>query len=358
MLFRRTLKILAILLVTVLVTMHIALHMGTSALINSLKTWLMERRISTTIDLHSSGFIFPNGGRWREMRLTGNLGGQERNKLPWDRIHINIDQAEIRVKDWRCLQLEVVGRSVLIELDAWTNKKTYDNFGIGSTTVYLDRFELTANLLPEEPLRSIEAQATYHFDQLTSLLKNGTSNIAINTSGSIHFNLDGQIATIHLKCVVEAGRTRLYVDRTDLVRIGDMMDEGLTPSELDLLEAYPARALKILMMQRYATNKARIAHDHDLRVPEDAYRHVLWSYLLTKNFGAEFANIVLSAHETGVNKKLNSESERLMDLNNNSIGIKIALEGLPEAALLNQVMSRRDIVKSANPDGSSNSGAP
>ena len=80
------------------------------------------------------------------------------------------------------------------------------------------------------------------------------------------------------------------------------------------------------------------ARERDGSVPEDAYRHVLWSYLLTQEFDAEFAEKVTDAHEIG--STTNTEAEHRMDYNNNAVGRRYAAEGVAEPEVLSRV--RRD----------------
>jgi hypothetical protein len=82
-------------------------------------------------------------------------------------------------------------------------------------------------------------------------------------------------------------------------------------------------------------------------VPEDAYRHVLWSYLLTKEFGGAFAVEVTNAHETG--KTGNTREERLMDINNNEIGREYARRGEEEQELLKLTLTDPRVIRKPAP---------
>jgi hypothetical protein len=56
--------------------------------------------------------------------------------------------------------------------------------------------------------------------------------------------------------------------------------------------------------------------------PSGAFHHAYWSALITREFGADFANQFLYAHET---RPKSFKEETFMDLHNNQIGINIAL---------------------------------
>jgi hypothetical protein len=80
-------------------------------------------------------------------------------------------------------------------------------------------------------------------------------------------------------------------------------------------------------------------------VPEDAYRHVLWSYLLTKKFGPEFAEIVTDAHET---LPTNTAAERRMDFHNNRIGRDYAQRGIRRERILWLVKNDVNVIRYPN----------
>ncbi|WP_238314615.1 DUF6973 domain-containing protein, partial [Methylobacterium crusticola] len=82
------------------------------------------------------------------------------------------------------------------------------------------------------------------------------------------------------------------------------------------------------MIKDYAETTAHNAHAKDRTIPEDAYRHVLWSYLLTKEFGPAFASRVTDAHEQGPTG--NTPKERKQDYHNNAVGRRYAREGISQ----------------------------
>jgi hypothetical protein len=72
----------------------------------------------------------------------------------------------------------------------------------------------------------------------------------------------------------------------------------------------------------------------------DAYKHVLWSYLLTKAFGAEFARNITDAHETSED----SVSDYFIDRTNCAAGREFAESGYKENDLLALVREGREVV--------------
>ena len=78
-------------------------------------------------------------------------------------------------------------------------------------------------------------------------------------------------------------------------------------------------------------------------IPEDAYRHVLWSYLLTKRFGPVFARHVTDAHEEG--DPTDTAADHIMDYHNNAIGRQYALKHYRKDEILDRVLSDPNVIR-------------
>ena len=127
------------------------------------------------------------------------------------------------------------------------------------------------------------------------------------------------------------------------LRAAGHLDKDLTEAEIAIIHRYPEEAPKIAQITKYAKDKSKEARRRDPRVPEDAYRHVLWSYLLTKEFGPELAKEITDAHELGVTG--NTPRERRRDINNNEVGRRYALEGYTEDNILERVMRDPKVIR-------------
>jgi len=108
--------------------------------------------------------------------------------------------------------------------------------------------------------------------------------------------------------------------------------------ELVLVARYPMRAPVLLEIKRYVRRKSDEAKAQNSRVPKDAYRHILWSYLLTKKFNSVFAEQVTNAHEAGVEGTIKAR-DSFEDYHNNELGRKYAIEKVAEEQLLKKVMT-------------------
>lgn len=68
----------------------------------------------------------------------------------------------------------------------------------------------------------------------------------------------------------------------------------------------------------------------------DAIRHCLWSALMARRFGQDFAKACADAHEARGN---NVPGELAMDLHNNEVGRRLGATSYPEPELKNQCVS-------------------
>ena len=99
----------------------------------------------------------------------------------------------------------------------------------------------------------------------------------------------------------------------------------------------------IMSITSEARRTARESHARDRSIPEDAYRHVLWSYLLTRAFDEPFAQQVTDAHEI---LPTNTAAERRMDYINNLIGREYARRGVTQNQILYLVHNDPQVVRS------------
>ena len=134
---------------------------------------------------------------------------------------------------------------------------------------------------------------------------------------------------------------RLRFSRPDIEKIAQAADIVLSDDQIDLVSLYPLRVPELIRI----TDEARDFSQQEFPTQpwlEDALRHVSWSFMLTQEFGADFAKQVTDAHEK---KPGNTPNEHLMDYNNNAVGRIFAEDGIPFAELPLHVLAHQDIVR-------------
>ncbi len=189
------------------------------------------------------------------------------------------------------------------------------------------------------------AQAKIAIKDILTLITEGFSKTPIDFQGNASFLLNGAAIQGRLHTDRQVERSVLIMDKEDLRNfVSSHLAEQLTDSEIDLISNYPLRAPRLLKIRDDAELKARAAKGQNPNVPEDAYRHVLWAYLLTKAYGEVFSKQVTDAHERKI-AGTNPENDRRMDLNNNALGRRYALVGFEESSLLDMLMQDARAVK-------------
>ena len=178
--------------------------------------------------------------------------------------------------------------------------------------------------------------------QFQQILDNGNTKLNVALKGTLSLEYDGESKDVAIKTIRKDKMTYLQMEKESLLSIiGDSV-EDLTDAEVQVLADYPLRAAALLRIQKYAKNQAaKLAVQPNF--PEDAYRHVLWNFLLTNEFDEMFAKEVTDAHEIGAES--NSEFDHKMDYNNNALGRKYAKQGIKESDVQQRVLTDPNIIR-------------
>jgi hypothetical protein len=234
----------------------------------------------------------------------------------------------------------VVPTSKAVEALQLSNSKLVK--GIRSGRVEGSVFEVSTAVDLHNPVASIKSIAQKIFD----IAKKGSTTAEIRFEGKARMLIRG--ADLELKVLTKrtGGDVRFVLDRADIVRVSERFGDQLTPNEIKLLADNPMKAPMLFTIKDYAETEASRAYGYDNSVPEDPYRHVLWSYLLTKEFGAKFAKEITDAHEEGDTG--NSSQERKQDYNNNAVGSKYAKKGVEEDKILQRVRTDPEVMRNWN----------
>ncbi|QEG32839.1 DUF6973 domain-containing protein [Bythopirellula goksoeyrii] len=173
------------------------------------------------------------------------------------------------------------------------------------------------------------------------IVSDGTTIWPLEIDGKIICSVKNKPVELRLNVVPKGDENSLALIEEDVVALSPLFGEKLTQAEVKLISSHPLRASRLLQLKDEAETKSSRSSEKDPSVPQDAYRHILWSYLLKEAYGVEFAEQVGSAHEMGDTG--NTEAEREMDLHNNAIGRKYAEEGIRENEVLQHLMSDPEV---------------
>lgn len=191
-------------------------------------------------------------------------------------------------------------------------------------------------------LSQLKTELNRYMAQMKGLFNEALLNTNMRLRAQVTLQMHGKQAQAYLYTVQEPEGTRLRFDSKDIQKAAETFALELSPDEAEIIALYPVRAPVIMRLTSEARTTARDTRRRNPAVPEDAYRHVLWSYLLTRQFDADFAEKVTDAHEI---LPTNTQAERRMDFINNRIGRGYALRALPQDRILALVLSDPQVVR-------------
>ena len=273
-----------------------------------------------------------------------NLGikfpfGVEATNLQLDIVTTGTDQEVLINTGWLNCQLQGVPAGTLkvlardINMTSGVEDKPLlsNQYRIRNIELRFAEYESYISILnPDQSMRRI-------YNHLSEVLARGDTTGRLKMQGTVYFDFgDKGILPQRFSTRKTGDMTRIVLDREDLNRVAPKFASRLSEGDLDLVAEHPLKAPRLLAIRQETEEKSRELRWAKTNFPEDVYRHVLWSYLLTKEYGAEFAQIVTNAHEIG---SYNSEEEMARDRQNNRVGISYAVNDIPEAKLLERVQA-------------------
>jgi len=273
------------------------------------------------------------------------------NSIRWGgvrlRTKIKDKEVTLSLKDTTLKMTDFETRSVVLNAV---------KFGVVSKTIGMDDDDLGEwiegeNLEIHFKLDFTNAQVARRqvqdlFNHLNDFFIQGETELPIKFSGTSYFGIQNKPYRATIKIESEQGKNRLVMDPTDIRKISDNLQEKLTDAEVELLAKNPAKAPRLLQIRDESHYSARHETRKDKTLSFDAYRYVLWSYLLTKEYGDEFSQEVTHAHELGsANKKLESE----MDYKNAAVGRRYANTGYTLSSIKDRIKTDPEVVLSLEP---------
>ena len=206
-----------------------------------------------------------------------------------------------------------------------------NQYKIRNIEVRFVEYETFISILnPNQSMRRI-------YGHLAQLLDGGDTEGRLRMQGTVFFDFgNGQVVEQKFHTLQNGNLSRIVLDIRDLNRIAPKFASRLSTGDLNLVANYPLKAPRLLEIRKETEGKSKELRWAERDFPEDVYRHVLWSYLLTKEYGPSFANLVTDSHEEG---SFNSEEEMAKDRQNNRVGIQYAVNDVPESKILERIRS-------------------
>ena len=183
------------------------------------------------------------------------------------------------------------------------------------------------------------------YKDLSEILRTGKTLIPIQFSGISHFTISKEPVKAMITTSHDGqGYYYLVVNKEFFKTIAWLMADSLTDAEARLLSVNPIKVPVLLNIMNEAKRESE-RYKNVKAIPEDAYRHVLWSYLLTMKYGPEFSKAITDAHEEG--DDTNTEAEHRMDYNNNTIGREYAAKQYKRHEILGHLLMDSRVIREA-----------
>ena len=194
-------------------------------------------------------------------------------------------------------------------------------------------------------LDTLHAQIKALYERLSTIVYTGRTVIPIDFSCISCFTINNESVKAMITTKYNAkGYYTLVVNKEFFKTIAWLMAEELTDAETAVLSMHPFKAPKLLRIMNIA-KKESAKFKNVNGIPEDAYRHVLWSYLLTREYGPELSKKITDAHEDG--DITNTEAEHQMDFNNNAVGRQYALRQYKKDEILSHLVLDPMVIRKA-----------
>jgi hypothetical protein len=254
---------------------------------------------------------------------------------PRDRIQLrsqlDIARLEVRLTDPFSLRGAVRATGLEVRLDPSDR----------SPRLPFDRLANARLTIGDLPLGDPRQSASAVREKLQALFSENVAIGEVEFSGEVILEIGGvaQVANLYTERVGETFKLRFRED--DIRAIAEAKGMDLVPEQIEIVSLYPLRAPVILAL----TDQARALsteHAPDDVWLQDAMRHVIWSFMLTRTFGPVFATTVTDAQEL---RPGNTPNERAMDFHNNAIGRRFVSENVPLDALPHRVRSDHEVIR-------------
>lgn len=191
-------------------------------------------------------------------------------------------------------------------------------------------------------LKTPEASAREILDEVKKLFHENKTPMDLEIQTDVSLGIDKKEVKVGLYTERKENWTYLKFSDNDILEAAKSFDLDLTMNEAEIIANYPSKVPAMIKITRDAKRLSEAEKEKNMSFPEDAYRHIYWSYHLTREFGPELAKEITDAHETAPG---NTKAERIMDFHNNEIGRFYANESLSIDEIRSRVLHSNDVIR-------------
>ena len=294
------------------------------------QSWFQE------MNIHPRGTV-----SWRNVRLEfrRSEGDVYRGGMP---LLFTADGVTLGPRDGtNGYQLEVQGAAVQLERSTAGQTSGWREEGYRGSGYSIDSFTLNIAMDGGEPRDSMRSALL----KLAELLSTDGSAVPFQITGRAKVAVGDRLHEVPLGVHESNGRWRMKLEPEALQAAVLKLAEPPTAAELAFLNSHPLWAPVTLEMRDFVRSAVSKAREQDPTLPERAYAHVLWSYLLAREIGQGYAKEVIGDYVAAAKS---NEGERQMDLQNAEVGRRFAAEGIEQRRLIELAKSDSTVIRKAS----------
>ncbi len=191
-------------------------------------------------------------------------------------------------------------------------------------------------------LKDPETSAREIFGEVKTLFDESRSSIDLEIKADVLLEIDDKKVSVGMFTERNDDTTSLRFDVADICRAAETFELDLGQEEAEVVSRYPGKAPTLIKISRDAKKLSKAEKLKNKQFPEDAYKHVYWSYNLSRELGPELAKEIMDAHEMAPG---NTPQEHLMDYNNNAVGQKYASKSMDADAIKDLVLHSAEVIR-------------
>ena len=275
-----------------------------------------------------------------------------------DPVKNTTETISIKIQDLTIGLEDFTGRNFLVSMKGISAMTAAKRWGVTETAKGPPdsikggdlKFEVKFDMLKRH---MILAQIRDLAGELKKFSQTGVTKIPIQFTAEETFEIQKKSYVVKVRMEQEGDERRLVMDEDALKKIAvSVPGFPLTIGDLKVLSRNPIRAPQLLRIRNRAVRTAVDIKRQFPEISEDAYRHVLWAYLLANAYGDEFAKECGDAHEieNGANEdKLEGKKEpdaaSYQDFNNNDVGRHYALSKYEESSFPQRILNDPAVIR-------------
>lgn len=271
----------------------------------------------------------------------------------------NIDRFAAKIDSFTISLAEIFNRTIIVSIkgfSGWRKEKRKDYYtgemqGVPDGVKGGDM---------KFPIKIAEMTTSGFINQIRSLAKDlkefsstGVSQIPMQFSAEETFTVKGKPYAMKVSVVKMPEGYRLVMDEHGMQHFANTLT-GITATggDIKFIALNPITAPMMLRIRNNAESAAEILKKRDPLFPEDAFRHIYWSYLLVKQYGVRFSEDATDAHESEADVEeikyagvKSFEAASYMDFINADIGRQYAMLGYDEKTVAQRMLHDPAVIR-------------